>query len=133
MSFFGIGILTFPSCVYVFFMVMRDGFAFEIINKCVFKWNRHIHINFFLLQIFELLITQVYKKNDQNAINIAPMYSYVFGVAEFESEVRIGPSGHNFFLTSKTCFTSFIFFQAQFCFESSEKNHSSVLNYHRRP
>ena len=37
------------------------------------------------------------------------MYCYVFGVAEFESEVRIGPSGHNFLLTSKTCFATFIF------------------------
>ena len=37
------------------------------------------------------------------------MYSYIFGVAEFDSEVRIDPSNHNFFLTSKTCFAAFIF------------------------
>ena len=80
---------------------------------------------------FELLITQVYKKNDQNASNIAPMYSYVFGVAEFESEVRIGQSDHNFFLTSKTCFDTFIFFQAQFCSKISQKIHRSVFNYHK--
>ena len=80
------------------------------------------------------MITHVYKKkNDQNASNIAPMYSYVFGVAEFESEVRIGSSGHHSFLTSKTCFASFILFQAQFCFKSFEKIHRSVFNYHKRP
>ena len=55
------------------------------------------------------------------------MYSYVFGVAKFESEVKIGPSGHNFFLTTKTCFDTFIFFQAQFCSKSSEKIHRSVF------
>ena len=72
-------------------------------------------------------------QNDQNDSNIAPMYSYVFGVAEFESEVRIGPSGHNFFLTSKTCFASFIFFQAQFYSKSSKKIDRIVFNCHKRP
>ena len=66
----------------------------------------------------------------KNAINIAPMYSYVFGIAEFDSEVRIGPSGHNFFLTSKTYFTAFIFFQAQSCSKSFEKIYKSVFYYH---
>ena len=59
------------------------------------------------------------------------MYSYVFGVAEFESEVRIGLSGHNFFLTSKTCFDTFIFFQVQFRSKGSEKIHRSVFNYYK--
>ena len=57
---------------------------------------------FFDIYVFYFIYkdnTGLQKKNDKNASNIAPMYSYVFGVTEFESEVRIGPSGHNFFLT----------------------------------
>ena len=75
--------------------------------------------------------TGLQKKNDQNASNIAPMYSYVFGVAEFESEVRTRPSGHNIFLTSKTCFDTFIFFQSQFCSKNSEKIHRRVFKYYK--
>ena len=55
-----------------------------------------------------------------------PIQFHMFGVAESESEVRIEPLGHNFFLTSKTCFATFIFFQAQFCSKKSEKIHISI-------
>ena len=87
------------------------------------KWN-FIQIN---------ILHRFTKKDDQNARNIAPIYSYVFGVAEFESVVRISPSGHNFFLTSKTCFPAFIFFQAQMSFKNSAKIHRSVFLYHKLP
>ena len=85
---------------------------------------------------FYLRIIQLHrftKKDDQNARNIAPIYSYVFGVAKFESMVSISPSGHNFFLTSKTCFPAFIFFQAQMSFKNSENIHRSVFLYHKLP
>ena len=55
--------------------------------------------------------TGIQKKIKWNAINIEPIFNYVFGVAEFESEIRIGPSGPNFFVISKTCFLLLFFFK----------------------
>ena len=46
----------------------------------------------FLLVMY--IITQVYKKNDQNARNITPIYIYVFGVTDSESGVGFFVSGH---------------------------------------
>ena len=56
-----------------------------------------------------------------------PIRPKVFGVAEFLLQDQNWAIRLQFFLTSKTCFSAFIVYQARIILKNSEQNHRSVF------
>ena len=98
--------------------------------NCIYRYDLYISKSYEYISIDTVILLHVVDNGEPRCSlsgTSSPVQYHIFEASESESEVRIESVAHNFLLTSKTCFSAFIFFQAQFCSKNSEKIHRGVF------